>query len=64
VLVTSGRNSLVTLWNAKDLSILNELESPDWVIQTRFSPDGTRLFISGGPMNEAADRRVEIYAVR
>ncbi|MGE5194236.1 MAG: hypothetical protein ACM3U2_17220 [Deltaproteobacteria bacterium] len=63
VLVTAGRNSLVTLWNANDLSILNELESSDWVIP-RFSPDGTRLFIAGGPTNEPADRHVEIWAVR
>ncbi|MBI3864085.1 MAG: hypothetical protein HY290_19555 [Planctomycetia bacterium] len=63
LLVTAGHNSLVTLWNAKDLSIVNELESPDWVISARFSPDGTKLLFSGGSF-VPGDRRVEIWAVR
>jgi WD40 repeat protein len=64
LLVTAGRNSMVTLWNAKDLSILNELESPEWVIQARFSPDGTRLYFCGGAADDPGDRHVEILTVR
>jgi len=63
LLVTSGNFSRVTLWNPNDLSILNELESPDWVISAKFSPDGTKLFFSGGSSRPAAERRVEIWGV-
>jgi hypothetical protein len=70
LLVTAGGNSLVTLWNAKDLSIVNELEAPDWAIP-RFSPDGTRLLLlgswmheSGGGLIEPVGGHVEFWAVR
>ena len=63
LLVTAGRNSLVTLWTAQDLTVVNELESPEWVSHARFGPDGTRLLFSGGP-SEPVNRRVEIWGVR
>src|SRR6185369_10466575 len=43
LLATAGYNTPVTLWSAEDLSILNELECPEWVFSLKFSPDGTRL---------------------
>lgn len=48
VLVTGGNHAQVTLWNSADLSILCELESPEWTICTTFSPDGTKLVFAGG----------------
>ena len=43
VLVTAGKSAQVTFWNPEDLSILGEVESPEWVISAVFSPDGTKL---------------------
>jgi len=64
VLVTSGRKSKTTLWDPKDLSVLKELESPEWVICVRFSPDGARLFSAGGSMAKGPDRKVTVWGVR
>jgi hypothetical protein len=61
LLVTAGNDSHVTFWNPSELSILNELESPEWVISAKFSPDGTKLLFSGGIRQRSADRRVEIW---
>src|SRR5262249_47633028 len=47
MLVTGGYNSPLTLWNASDLSIVAEFESPEWIMSARFSPDGTKLIFSG-----------------
>jgi WD40 repeat protein len=43
VLVTSGVQTSVTLWSARNLSKLKQLSAGGWVIQARFSPDGSRL---------------------
>jgi hypothetical protein len=63
VLVTAGLRSLVTLWNAHDLSIVNELESPEWVVDAKFNPDGTMLVFAGGATSNRSSRRVETWAV-
>jgi WD40 repeat protein len=63
LLVTCGHNASVTVWNADDLSVLNELECPEWVIQVAFSPDGTRLVFAGGSTIATPERYVETWAV-
>jgi WD40 repeat protein len=63
VLVTAGNNSQVTLWNPADLSILSELETPEWVISIRFSPDGTKLLFAGGGRLPQVERFVETWAI-
>jgi WD40 repeat protein len=63
ILTTGGRNAPVTLWNAEDLSILNELECPEFVYCVRFSPDGTRLLVAGSPRLRTDENLVEIWAV-
>lgn len=63
VLVTAGHHSQVTLWDAKDLSILAELDSPDWVICAKFSPDGTRLMFAGGDRHGQGNRELQTWAV-
>jgi hypothetical protein len=63
LLATSGVNGSVTLWNAVDLTILNELESPEWVICVRFSPDGARVVFSGGSTMNTPERFMEVWAV-
>jgi hypothetical protein len=63
LLVTSGNKASVALWNAGDLTMLNELESPEWVITVAFSPDGTRLIFAGGTTITTTERYVETWAV-
>ena len=62
ILATAGYNAPVTLWNAEDLSILDELECPEWVFSLKFSPDGSRLLFAGSPRIRTADKFVEIWA--
>jgi WD40 repeat protein len=49
ILASAGRNGKITLWNPDDLSILREIDGPEWVIGLRFSPDGRNLITAGGP---------------
>ena len=63
LLATGGYNTPVTLWNSEDLSILNELETPEWVFSIAFSPDGTRLAFAGSPRVRTDEKLVELWAV-
>ena len=63
VLVTAGREGKIVLWDPRDLTALRELESPEWVIQARFSPDGTRLWTAGGGADSPAGRQVVIWGL-
>jgi WD40 repeat protein len=63
MLVSAGRNAFVTLWNADDLTVLNEIECPEWVIAARFNPDGTRLIFAGGTALASPERYIETWAV-
>lgn len=63
VLVTAGHQAQVTLWNADDLTILCELESPEWVISAAFSPDGTKLIFAGGGATVNSQKWLEGWAV-
>ena len=63
VLVTAGREGKVVLWDPKELTVLKELESPEWVIQARFSPDGTRLWTAGGRIDGGAERKVVVWGL-
>lgn len=47
VLASSGNNGAVVLWDAAKLAKLKELEAQNWVIQVRFSADGSRLISAG-----------------
>jgi WD40 repeat protein len=61
VLATAGRGGKIRLWRARDLGLLKELDAPEWVIQVRFSPDGTWLLSAGGTMDQSPDRKVVIW---
>ena len=63
VLVTAGNSTQVTFWNPDDLSILGEVESPEWVISAVFSPDGTKLIFAGGGATMNAKKWLEGWAV-
>ncbi len=63
VLATAGLRGNIILWNASNLSILKELDAPEWVIRVRFSPDGSRLYSAGGKSSPAVDRKVSIWSL-
>jgi WD40 repeat protein len=62
VLATAGLKGKITLWGSR-LSVLKELEAPEWVIRVRFSPDGSRLFSSGGGRAPPAERKVTVWGL-
>ena len=61
--MTAGRAGKIVLWDPRDLTALKDLEAPEWVIQARFSPDGSRLFTAGGTALPSPTRKVVIWAV-
>jgi WD40 repeat protein len=63
VLATAGLEGKITLWDSRDLSVLKELDAPEWVIRVRFSPDGSRLLSAGGTAQPSPDRKVTVWAV-
>jgi WD40 repeat protein len=63
ILATSGVNSSVALWKAANLTLLHEIEGPEWIICVRFNPQGTRLIFAGGSRTPNGDRYVEILGV-
>jgi WD40 repeat protein len=63
VLVTAGRQGKIVLWDPKELKPLRELESPEWVIQARFTPDGTRLWTAGGGIDQGTERKIVIWGL-
>lgn len=63
VLATAGLEGKIILWDARDLSILKELDAPEWVIRVRFSPDGSRLYSAGGKSFPAQGRKVSIWGL-
>jgi WD40 repeat protein len=48
ILATASLEGKITLWDAKDLTVIRELDAPEWVIRVRFSPDGLNLHYAGG----------------
>jgi COMPASS component SWD3 len=63
LLVTAGLKGKITLWDAKELKPLKELDSPEWVIRATFSPDGDRLLTAGGSTQNKAERKITIWGI-
>jgi len=63
LLATAGYHTPITLWNADDLSIVNELESTEWIFDVKFSRDGRRLVTAGYGLIRDTERFVDIWAV-
>ena len=63
VLATAGREGRIVLWEPQELKVLKSMDSPEWVIQVRFSPDGTRLLSAGGRMAQGPERQVAIWGL-
>ncbi|MDB5352240.1 MAG: translocation protein TolB [Planctomycetota bacterium] len=57
ILASAGLMGKITLWNPADLSILRELDAPEWVIGLRFSPDGRNLITAGGVSDTSKGKR-------
>jgi WD40 repeat protein len=63
LLASSGRRAPITLWRAADLTPLNEIDGPEWVICVRFNPAGTRLIFAGGAAHIGGERYLEMLGV-
>lgn len=57
ILASAGLKGKITLWDPTDLSILREIDGPEWVIGLRFSPDGRNLITAGGSAVATTGRR-------
>src|SRR5262245_2052534 len=64
LLATSGLEGKIIVWDPKELKPLKELDAPEWVIQVRFSPDGSRLFTAGGTALRSPDRKVTVWGIK
>jgi WD40 repeat protein len=63
IIATSGRDASVALWKAANLTLLHEVDGPEWIICVRFNPQGTRLIFAGGSRTPNGDRYVELLGV-
>jgi RNA polymerase sigma factor (sigma-70 family) len=64
VLVTAGREGKIVLWEPQQLTKLKELDAPIWVIQVRFTADGTRLLSSSSSdLMAKGDRKVTVWGL-
>ncbi len=63
LLASAGREGDIIIWNPDDLRVLRQLDAPEWVINVKFSPDGTRLITTGGDQKRGGKREVQIWAV-
>lgn len=64
VLVTAGLKGSIVLWEPETLSQIHELECPEWMIQVRFTSDGTRLLTAGGSQRrDQNDRKIVVWSV-
>lgn len=64
VLATSGRDRKVVLWEPGTLTKLKELDAPIWVIQVRFTADGSRMLTASAADDGATkDRKIVVWAV-
>jgi WD40 repeat protein len=57
LLASAGLKGKITLWDPANLSILREIDGPEWVIGLRFSPDGQNLITAGGTQLRAPGKR-------
>jgi WD40 repeat protein len=63
LLATAGRQGKITIWDARDLSMIRELDAPPWVIRVKFSPDGLNLCYAGGVGIVGGKRQLVVYGI-
>ena len=65
VLATSGLRGKVVLWEAKGLTKLHELDVGLWVIQVKFTADGSRLITaSAGDHGASTERKITAFGLK
>jgi WD40 repeat protein len=63
ILASAGLNGKITLWDPKDLTVIRELDAPEWVVRIRFSPDGMNLHYAGGDRMMGGKRHLAVLGV-
>jgi WD40 repeat protein len=62
LLASSGRLAKITIWDPRNLTVLREIDAPEWVIRIKFRPDGRSLHYVGGGDTNKDPRFVEILS--
>ena len=63
LLVSAGRQGKIIFWDPVTFKRIREMDAPFWVIQARFSADGTRMFTSSASDYGRLDRKITVWAV-
>lgn len=63
LIATAGLHGDLIVAESFDLKPVARIESPEWVIDVRFTPDGTRLLSSGGPLTDSTIRAVRVFGI-
>jgi len=63
MLASAGLEGDIIIWDPADLSVLRRIAAPEWVIDVKFTPDGTRLITAGGSQAPGGKREVQVWAV-
>jgi WD40 repeat protein len=64
VLASAGLKGKIVLWDPRNLTVLKGLDCPEWVIQVRFTQDGSRLLSAGGStFAKVGDRKLVVWAL-
>jgi WD40 repeat protein len=63
ILASAGSQAKITLWDPRDLTVIREIDAPEWVVRIRFSPDGLNLHYAGGDRNMGGSRHLGVLGV-
>jgi WD40 repeat protein len=63
ILASAGLEGKITLWNPSDLTVIREIDAPQWVVRVRFSPDGLNLHYAGGDQGKGGSRHLGVLGV-